>query len=556
MVDRTTQKEFTDQLAEYAIAFRAAIEARVDGFDPDPEASAARAVRALDDFEFFAETYFPHYIRDPDRVGKSVFQEWLISELPDYVAAADPSALAVAAPRGEAKSTYMLIFALWLTLKKAKRYIIYIMDSYEQAAVVVEAFKAELEVNPRLKMDFPKAFGRGRIWREGECVTANDVKFHARGAGQKIRGLRHGAYRPDVVFLDDIENDENVKTPSQRDKLQDWLNKAVMNLGEAGAKFDIFFIGTILHFDSVLARTQKTPFWKAKTFQAIIEQPVNMDLWESWEELVRNDGPETAQEFYDDNAEAMEAGAVVSWPLKRPLLALMKLKVKDAGAFNSEYQNMPSDANGMFARLTYWVHETPGRVYFGACDPSLGKKGNTGRRGGDPSAILVGAFDRSAVSLDIEIADIKRRVPGKIIDDIIHYQKQFSCALWFFESVQFQEFLRQQLITEAGRAGVPLPAMPVIPSTDKDLRIQSLSIPVHDARIRVHASQKVLIEQLQQYPNADHDDGPDALEMLWSGAVKNAARGEFTASGARTLTPGARMGGIAQGGILGRIGKR
>ena len=375
MVDRTTQREFREQLEEYALAFRAAIEARVDGFDPDPDASRARVERALEEFPFFAETYFPHYIRDPDQVGKSVFQEWLVNELPACIADDDPTALAVAAPRGEAKSTYMLIFALWVTFKKTKRYIIYIMDSYEQAAVVVEAYKAELEVNPRLKMDFPKCIGRGRIWREGECVTNNDVKFHARGAGQKIRGLRHGAYRPDTVFLDDIENDENVKSPAQRDKLQDWLNKAVTNLGEAGAKFDIFYIGTILHFDSVLARTQKTPFWNSETFQAIIAWPDNMDLWEEWEEIVRNESADAAHDFYLANETLMNEGAVVSWPEKRSLLALMKQRVKDAHAFNSEYQNKPSDTNGLFSEITFWVRETPGTVMFGSCDPSLGNLG-------------------------------------------------------------------------------------------------------------------------------------------------------------------------------------
>ena len=34
-------------------------------------------------------------------------------------------------------------------------------------------------------------------------------------------------------------------------------------------------------------------------------------------------------------------------------------------------------------------------------------------------------------------------------------------------------------------------------------------------QILLHRSQYALIEQLRFYPEADHDDGPDALEMLW-----------------------------------------
>lgn len=33
--------------------------------------------------------------------------------------------------------------------------------------------------------------------------------------------------------------------------------------------------------------------------------------------------------------------------------------------------------------------------------------------------------------------------------------------------------------------------------------------------IRFHARQVTLLEQLRHYPAADHDDGPDALHMLW-----------------------------------------
>jgi hypothetical protein len=34
-------------------------------------------------------------------------------------------------------------------------------------------------------------------------------------------------------------------------------------------------------------------------------------------------------------------------------------------------------------------------------------------------------------------------------------------------------------------------------------------------RIRLHVSHQALIDQLRHFPRADHDDGPDALEMLW-----------------------------------------
>lgn len=554
MAKQTTAADFKNELAKFAENFRREIEATVEGFDPDKVASAARVERARTDFIFFARTYFPHYLRDSDKIGLSNFQAWFCEAIPEMIQDERSVSYAIAAPRGEAKSTYLLIFYIWAAVFKKKRYMLNIMDSYDQSAVVVEAFKAEMETNPRLAMDYPKATGPGRLWREGEAVTSNDVKLHAKGAGQKIRGLKHGAYRPDFIGLDDIENDENVRSPEQRNKLSSWLAKAVDNLGEAGAKMDIVFVGTMLHYDSVLARTQKSPTWRKKLFKSILRMPDNMDLWDEWQEILINDGVALADSFYRDNKVAMDAGAIVSWPDKRPLILLMTKRAGNRNAFNSELQNSPTDQDGSFSDIVFWVQEPHGRTFFASCDPSLGKRG----RKGDPSAILVGAFDRSNIQMDIVYASIKRRTPSTIIGEIISIQRQFGCAMWFFESVQFQEFLRQQLITEAGKKGVNLPAQPVIPNVDKDLRIESLSIPIHDGRIRLHASQTVLIQQLEQWPKSDHDDGPDALEMLWTGAISSVSLGDVAVGSARTFgggLDGLRGDGASTTGILGSLGR-
>ena len=47
------------------------------------------------------------------------------------------------------------------------------------------------------------------------------------------------------------------------------------------------------------------------------------------------------------------------------------------------------------------------------------------------------------------------------------------------------------------------------------MRIESLESPIRDGVIKLHSSQSTLLEQLRQFPDAPHDDGPDALEMLY-----------------------------------------
>lgn len=513
-----SKKEFEAQLLELSASIRRTIEAEQVGFDPSRAAIDARRDKVrnpVGGFRYFVQNYFPHYVRHHD---ESELHKFLFSRLPEVVASTVSQQDAVAAPRGEAKSTIVTqLFTLWCIILELKKYPVIIMDSIDQAYPMLEAIKAELCWNPRLKMDFPDACGPGRVWQMGTILTATDIKVQVAGSGKKLRGLRHGPYRPDLAILDDIENDELVRNPDQRDKLDNWLKKTVLPLGGAGAKFDVIYIGTILHYDSVLSRTLKNPLWRRKRFKALIEWPSDMTLWDRWEEVLRNhdeDGEAMARAFYEQHREEMEAGSVVSWSA-RPLYALMLIRARDGhSTFDSEYQNDPvSGEDAPFATcITFWVNRLREWSFFGALDPSLGKNGNSR----DPSALLVGGFNRMTGVLDVVEAQIKKRLPDKIISDTIELQKEYRCLCWSVETVQFQEFLRTELVKRSAAQGVPVPAQPVIPHTDKLLRIESLQPHVLNGLIRLHPSQVTLIEQLRHFPKGDHDDGPDALHMLWA----------------------------------------
>ena len=333
------QKDFLAELARLAESMRRTIEAECGGFAADAAASKERRDRVQSDFAFFRHTYFPHY----SRYGDSVLHAWLDKTLPALVDHPDGQRLACAAPRGEAKSTIVaMIFVLWCLLTGRKRYVILIADAFEQAAALLEAVKVELEANPRLGMDWPDAVGMGRVWNVGVAITAGGAKLQAFGSGKRMRGLRHGPHRPDLVICDDLENDENVKSPEQRDKLQSWLQKTVLSLGEAGDTMDVILVGTVLHYDSVLARLLGNRLWRSRKFQAVIQWPDRMDLWDRWEEILLALGEEAAQVFYAKAGKAMEKGTVVSWPSARPFYKLMLKRARDGhAAFDSEQQNDP-----------------------------------------------------------------------------------------------------------------------------------------------------------------------------------------------------------------------
>jgi predicted phage terminase large subunit-like protein len=532
-----SSKEFLDGIAELAEGLRRQIDANLDGWSLEPVDVAERRRRVMDPvsgFEYWDRTYFPHY----GKAEPSELHRYLYKRLPEIVNAPAGQRDAMAAPRGEAKSTKVsLSFVSWCVVTGLKWYPVIVMDAFEQAAEMLEAIKAELEANPRIASDFPEAAGQGKLWRAGVVVTRNGRKIEAFGSAKKIRGRRHGPHRPDLAVMDDIENDENVTTPTQRDKLQKFVTKGVLNLGPPDDSMDAILIGTVLHYDSVLARFLKNPLWNRKVFKAILQWPDRMDLWEQFEGLLLGaetpqEGEKAAMALYKANQAEMDKGAKVSWPALRPLVKLMIKRAREGhDAFDSEQQNDPaSGEDAPFAHsIQFWVNRLAEWVFYGACDPSLGRHGNSR----DPSALGVGGYQRTLGILDVVEAKIKKRTPDRIISDIIELQREYCCIVWGVESVQFQEFLRTELVKRSAQLGIPVPARGLLPIADKVLRIESLQPHMHNGLIRLHSSQTTLVDQFRHFPKADHDDGPDMVVMLWmlavSGGVAAAAQSQGAA---------------------------
>lgn len=536
-MNKFSKKDFLKDIAMLAAEYRRQIEAEVDGFNPDPAASKQRREQAMASFRFFAQTYFPHYVKH----SPATVHDYLFDRFQEVVDNGVGDHDAVAAPRGHAKSTLITqVGTLWCIVTGRKHYPLIVMDALDQALPMLEAIKAELEFNPRLLLDFPEACGRGRVWQVGTIVTANDVKVEVFGSGKRIRGRRHGPYRPDLVIGDDLENDENVRSPEQRDKLMTWITKSLLSLGYADDSLDVFIIGTILHYDSVLARLINNPLWKSAKFRAVERWPDRMDLWDKWTEILLAEGEEEARFFYLSRKAEMDEGVKICWPGGTTFYKLMLKRARDGkAAFDSEQQNDPlSGDDAPFAEcIHFWVNRLNEWLFYGACDPSLGKAGASR----DPSALLVGGFNRHSGVLDVVEASIRKRLPDRIIEDVISFQAEYRCLLWLVESVQFQEFLRTELVKRSAARGIPVPARAVTPHADKILRIESLQPHMANGLIRLYPDQHTLIDQLRHFPKADHDDGPDALHMLWAAAQSGAGRVDYT-SVPRRSNEGGRFG--------------
>src|SRR5262249_11230964 len=152
-----------------------------------------------------------------------------------------------------------------------------------------------------------------------------------------------------------------------------WATREVIPAGTAGTNF--LSVGSALHREAVAVRLGQLPGWRGYTYQAIREWPTRMDLWAEWERLATNladpNRGKTAERFYTANRAKMDAGAVVYWPSRWPLVALMRRRAEiGAAAFDTEYQGVPS-VEGLtefpaayFDRQELWFDNWPdGLVY-------------------------------------------------------------------------------------------------------------------------------------------------------------------------------------------------
>ncbi len=166
--------------------------------------------------------------------------------------------LAVAAPRGHAKSTIVsLAFILWCVLYEKEKFVVLVSATKDQAISLLKDVKDELTKNAFLLTDFPEACrpegasAQVKPWRNARIQLPNGAMIVTYGAGQGLRGTKHGPNRPGLIIVDDIESPEGVLAEEQRDKLDTWFTKTLIHAGRPGT--NVIVVGTVLHHDSLLS---------------------------------------------------------------------------------------------------------------------------------------------------------------------------------------------------------------------------------------------------------------------------------------------------------------
>jgi predicted phage terminase large subunit-like protein len=173
------------------------------------------------------------------------------------------------APRGHAKSTSIThSYGLAASLFRVRNFTLIVSDTWAQSVEFLRDIKTELTDNDELR----EAFGIKRLVKDAEddiivlCNDGHRFRFLAKGAGQKVRGLKWNGGRPNLIIIDDLDDDETVLSKERREKLYDWFLRALIPCGSKDCLYRM--VGTILHDQSTLALVLKSSDWKSKVYRA------------------------------------------------------------------------------------------------------------------------------------------------------------------------------------------------------------------------------------------------------------------------------------------------
>lgn len=496
---------------------------------------AYRKLRSEHDVLYFAYEYFSD-TKNPENENNLIplgvtydtapdFHIELCSKL-DELGETPTKKIAWSCPRGHAKSAYLSnIFPVHQVIFKKRHYILIVSETERMSQRFVEWVADQLKFNQKLRADFGEVLSPNKMSNESDniegFITHTSIKVQSASMGKQLRGARNGAYRPDLVILDDLESAKNTNTKELRDKNLHWFNSVIVPIGDI-TRTSYIYMGTLVHSSGLLPEVLKRSDYDGKIYSAIVSEPDHPEMWEHLENMLKDvDNPnrlDEAKEYYAQNKEMMDKGVKTLWSERFTYFELMTIKVNvGSRAFASEYLNKPSDDETCIFKPDYFIYYDDKDLWdgnrkihldvYGFWDIAIGKNSRS-----DYNAItIIGRDNRTGVIyvLDTFAEKIPMHKALQVAMDMII---KWRPRVFGVETVQAQYDMYRQLREMLMKSGIYNTRLLAFnPKGKKEDRIEQLEPLVEGGYLRFKKSQRMLIEQLNMFPNADYDDLPDAL---------------------------------------------
>ncbi len=405
--------------------------------------------------------------------------------------------VSIAAPRGHAKTTAItLAYTLCLAVFRKKKYIVIIGNNEGTAIEHLAHIRNEISDNVELK----RIFGIQGFKKEGatdiivEFLDGFQFRVIAKGVGQKIRGLQWQGTRPDLVIMDDVEDDEAVESRERRDKLKRWVLAVVIPC-LSRQRGQIRLIGTILHGDSLLMNTIRSPSWTSRLYKAheSFDDFSNI-LWpEMWDE----DGLRAIRQTFIDTG--------------------------NPEGYSQEYLNDPSDIRNNFFRVEDMIpmeqeDHSSEKVYYIGADFALSDKNYS-----DYSAFVVGGYDSEGTLNIVDVQRVRTEDTNEIVEILFALLDHYKPEYFIWEKGILANVIGPPFLSEMQRRNkfAHVEAFPAL--NDKRLRAVPIQQRMRAGGVKYDAEADWVdsfFEELMKFPKATHDDQVDAFAWLGRGIAE------------------------------------
>lgn len=421
--------------------------------------------------------------------------------------------VAIAAPRGHAKSSAITLgYGLATLLFRERKFMLLVSDTESQAVQFLSLFKSELQEN----QDLIDLFGlkrdeKGLVKFQKDSEADIIVEFEdghkfriiAKGSEQKLRGLIWNGTRPDIIMCDDIENDELVMNKERRDKMRRWFKNALLPCrADHGI---VRMVGTVLHMDSLLESFMPNMSDKYTIVEPLRTYSTRKTMWKSIKYRAHT----------DDFSELL-------WPSKKSKAEFQMLldEARRDGmldGYSQEYLNIPLDESTSFFRRQDFIpmskadKDSLKNIYITA-DLAISEKETA-----DYSVFIIGGMDEHR---NLHIIDIVRdRLDGReIVDTILFLEKAYKPVAFGVEEMQVSKAIGPFLHEEMIKYNV-FPNIIKLKTGNKDKMFRARSI---QARMRAHGVKfdkdadwyPKFEDELLTFPRNRHDDQVDSFAYL------------------------------------------
>src|SRR3990167_4123973 len=385
--------------------------------------------------------------------------------------ASDSPQVMCIAPREHAKSTALTMdYILAEVLFRTSDYVILVSSTEEFAAEQLGNIAEELRANEDLIREFGiKGF---EIDSKTDIIVlmkdGHRFRILCRGSEQRIRGRLWKGKRPNLLVVDDAEDDEQVENADRRAKFHRWFFRAAKQaLGRHG-KTRIH--GTVLHVDSLLNQLRENKSWKHLFHKAHTGFDDFSDiLWpENWpEERLRA----RRQEFIDG---------------------------MDAAGYSQEFLNDPLDHSDAFLRRSDFLPMSPddydtNKIVCASADFAVSRADKANR-----TSFTVGGKD---VNNTLHFLDqrVGRWDPVEWIDELFSVQLRWRPEVFWVEDGVIWKSLKSTIYREMQVRDIRINFEAILPVRDKGTRGRSY-------QRRMRAGQCRFDKQAEWYPGFEQEN--------------------------------------------------